>query len=92
MPALRWFDRHQRLPLGVRARYDVAFHHRLALTTLEKDGVGIGMERGWDAYQWLAWSAAYGSARTAMPLLYARSSTEAASHVSLRSFNLRQFW
>ncbi|MFF5858986.1 hypothetical protein ACFY8B_25730 [Streptomyces sp. NPDC012751] len=90
--ALRWFDRHQRQPLEVRARYDVAFHHRLALTTLRKDGVGIGMERGWDEYQWLAWSAAYGSPRTAMPLLYARSSTEPASHVSLRSFNLRQFW
>ncbi|GGW13777.1 hypothetical protein GCM10018980_15580 [Streptomyces capoamus] len=90
--ALHWFDRHQRQPLDVRARYDVAFHHRLALTTLEKDGVGIGMERGWDAYQWLAWSAAYGSARSAMPLLYARSSTEPESHVSLRSFNLRQFW
>ncbi|MEU3031624.1 hypothetical protein ACPCBC_29205 [Streptomyces incarnatus] len=90
--ALHWFDRHQRQSLDVRARYDVAFHHRLALTTLEKDGVGIGMERGWDAYQWLAWSAAYGSARAPMPLLYARSSTEPASHVSLRSFNLRQFW
>ncbi|MFC9279065.1 hypothetical protein [Streptomyces collinus] len=90
--ALHWFDRHQRQPLDVRARYDVAFHHRLALTTLEKDGVGIGMERGWDAYQWLAWSAAYGSTRTAMPLLYARSSTEPSSHVSLRSFSLRQFW
>ncbi|MGA5651269.1 hypothetical protein [Streptomyces seoulensis] len=90
--ALHWFDRHQRQPLGVRARYDVAFHHRLALTTLEKGGVGIGMERGWDAYQWLAWSAAYGSAGAAMPLLYARSSTEPPHHVSLRSFNLRQFW
>ncbi|MEV5176596.1 hypothetical protein AB0L10_37210 [Streptomyces flaveolus] len=90
--ALYSFDRHQRRPLEVRARYDVAFHHRLALTTLRKDGVGIGMERGWDAYQWLAWNAAYGSPRTPMPLLYARSSTEPASHVSLRSFNLRQFW
>ncbi|WP_329447710.1 hypothetical protein OG906_33070 [Streptomyces sp. NBC_01426] len=90
--ALHWFDRHHRQPLEVRARYDVAFHHRLALTTLSRDSVGIGMERGWDAYQWLAWNAAYGSARTAMPLLYARSSTEPASHVSLRSFNLRQFW
>lgn len=92
LSALHWFDRHQRQPLEVRARYDVAFHHRLALRTLEKDGVGIGMERGWDAYQWLAWSAAYGSAGTPMPLLYARSSTEPASHDSLRSFNLRQFW
>ncbi|WP_225812419.1 hypothetical protein [Streptomyces spinosus] len=90
--ALQWFDRHQRQPLQVRARYDVAFHHRLALATLAKNGVGIGMERGWDAYQWLAWNAAYGTPRTAMPLLYARSSTEPASHVSLRSFNLRQFW
>ncbi|QIZ02308.2 hypothetical protein HEP87_54165 [Streptomyces sp. S1D4-11] len=90
--ALHWFDRHQRQSLEVRARYDVAFHHRLALTTLHKDGVGIGMERGWDAYQWLAWSAAYGSTRTAMPLLYARSSTEPANHISLRTFNLRQFW
>ncbi|MFD7028562.1 hypothetical protein ACFWAR_11075 [Streptomyces sp. NPDC059917] len=90
--ALRWFDRHRRRPLEVKARYDVAFHHRLARTTLSRDGVGIGMERGWDAYQWLAWNAAYGSAGTAMPLLYARSTTEPASHVSLRSFNLRQFW
>ncbi|MHB9863534.1 hypothetical protein [Streptomyces sp. YIM S03343] len=90
--ALHWFDRHQRQPLEVRARYDVAFHHRLALTTLRKGGVGIGMERGWDAYQWLAWSVAYGSTRTEMPLLYARSSTEPASRISLRSFNLRQFW
>ncbi|MFF9315179.1 hypothetical protein ACF1BS_30295 [Streptomyces sp. NPDC014748] len=90
--ALHWFDRHQRLSLEVRARYDVAFHHRLALATMSGDGVGIGMERGWDAYQWLAWNAAYGSAGTAMPLLYARSSTDPASHVSLRSFNLRQFW
>ncbi|NEB03369.1 hypothetical protein [Streptomyces sp. SID13726] len=90
--ALHWFDRHQRQPLEVRARYDVAFHHRLALTTLRNDSVGIGMERGWDKYQWLAWNAAYGSAGAAMPLLYARSSSEPASHVSLRSFNLRQFW
>lgn len=67
-------------------------NHRLALATLGRGNVGIGMERGWDAYQWLAWNAAYGSARTAMPLLYARSSTEPAHHVSLRSFNLRQFW
>ncbi|EKX60094.1 hypothetical protein STRIP9103_06464 [Streptomyces ipomoeae 91-03] len=90
--ALCWFDRYERRPLEVRARYHVAFHHRLALTTLRKDGVGIGMERGWDAYQWLAWSAAYGSPQKAMPLLYARSSTEPASNISLKSFNLRQFW
>ncbi|WDO10734.1 hypothetical protein ME763_36710 [Streptomyces murinus] len=50
------------------------------------------MERGWDAYQWSAWNATYGSARAAMPLLYARCATEPAGDVLLRSFNLRQFW
>ncbi len=68
--------------------HDVVFHHRPALTTREKAGVGIGTERGWDAYQWPAWNAAYGSARAAIPLLYARSSTEPAGDVFLRSFDL----
>lgn len=90
--AIHWFDQYQRRSPLARARYYVAFNHRLAVTTLRKDGVGIGMERGWDAYQWLAWSAAYGSPRTPMPLLYARSSTEPPTHESLRSFSLRQFW
>jgi hypothetical protein len=90
--ALHWFDRYQRRPLEARARYIVAFYYRLALATLAENGVGIGIERGWDAYQWLAWSAAYGESGTAMPLLYARSSTEPPSQDSLRSFNLRQFW
>ncbi|MDG5806151.1 hypothetical protein P9869_26535 [Streptomyces ossamyceticus] len=88
--ALLWFARHEERPLLTRARYHVAFTHRLALSTVHKNGIGIGMERGWDEYQWLAWSAAYDS--RPMPLLYARSSTEPPSPVSLRSFSLRQFW
>ncbi|MFM9443701.1 hypothetical protein [Streptomyces acidiscabies] len=88
--ALRWFARHEQLPLPVRARYHVAFTHHLALSARGRDGIGIGMERGWDEYQWLAWSAAYEGGP--MPLLYARSSTEPPGPVSLRSFSLRQFW
>ncbi|GAQ51930.1 hypothetical protein [Streptomyces acidiscabies] len=88
--ALRWFARHEERPLLARARYHVALAHRMALSTLGRNGIGIGMERGWYAYQWLAWSAAYEGGP--MPLLYARSSTEPPSPVSLRSFGLRQFW
>ncbi|HEY8982116.1 MAG TPA: hypothetical protein VIU15_21325 [Streptomyces sp.] len=88
--ALVWFARHEERPLLARARYHAAFTHRMALTTLRANSVGIGMERGWYSYQWLAWSAAYDSGP--MPLLFARSSTEPPSPVSLRSFNLRQFW
>lgn len=90
--AIHWFDKHQKLSLTAQARYFVAFNYRLALATQQKDGLCIGMERGWDAYQWLAWSAAYGSPQTPMPVLYARSSTEPPTHASLRSFSLRQFW
>lgn len=88
--ALHWFARHEELSLLARARYHVAFTHRQALSARARDGIGIGMERGWYDYQWLAWAAAYAS--QPMPILYARNSTEPPSRVSLRSFNLRQFW
>lgn len=89
-----WFIDHQRLSGFGKALYETSMYYHWGMMSKNESGVGIGVDRDYSNYQYLAFKSGYlnGGLNGSVPLLYARRTKNEIPQKMLKYISFRQFW